>query len=449
MDGQRQGRSVGAYLAAGVAGTFALRAAGGLGQLAVALVLARLLGAEGYGRFALGVAVATAVAAAPSWALQGLLTREVSAGLAAGRPDAVRGLLATALPGAGGAALALATALGLAAWVSGGGVPLVWGALLVPALVLGAGLAAVLAGLHRVLLAQCWENVLKHWGLVALVALAWLAGSRSGPGGAVALYGTALWAGAAVLALLAWRALPGAVRGARPEVPAGWLREALPFAGIGLLAVANGQADVLVLGAFRDDVEVGIYRAASQLAALVIFLLGVVNAPLQPLIARLHAEGDRARLQRAVRATAVLVLACAVPTVAVLVIWGGELMALAFGEPFRAGALPLAILALGQLVNASMGSVGVILNMTGHQRVVMRWFAASGALTLALLLALAPPFGAVGAAVALALGLVAWNVALAREVMRRLGVNPTALPLPRRWYARASPREGFGGAPPG
>jgi len=443
-------RPIGAYLAGGVAGTFALRVAGGVGQLAVALVLARLLGAEGYGRFALGVAVATAVAAAPSWALQGLLTREVSAGLAAGRPDAVRGLLATALPSAGGAALVFAAVLGLAAaWVSGGDAALVWAALLVPALVLGTGLASVLAGLHRVLLAQWWENVLKHWGLVALVALAWLAGSPPGPGGAIALYAAALWAGAAALALLAWHALPGAVRAARPEVPAGWLREALPFAGIGLLAVANGQADVLMLGAFRDDVEVGIYRAASQLAALVIFLLGVVNAPLQPLIARLHAEGDRARLQRAVRATAVLVLACAVPTVAVLVIWGGELMALAFGEPFRSGALPLAILALGQLVNASMGSVGVILNMTGHQRVVMRWFAASGVLTLILLLVLAPPFGAVGAAVAAALGLVAWNVTLAREVMRRLGVNPTALPLPRRWYALASAREGVGGAPSG
>ena len=57
-------------------------------------------------------------------------------------------------------------------------------------------------------------------------------------------------------------------------------------------------------------------------------------------------------------------------------------------------------------------------------------------------------YGRFAFAVAAALGLVAWNVALAREVMRRLGVNPTALPLPRRWYALASTREGVGGGAP-
>lgn len=448
MGGQRQGRSVGAYLAVGVGGSFALRVAGAVGQVAMAMVFARTLGAEGYGQFAFVTAAATAIAAAPAWGLQGLLTREVAARLAAGQAASVRGLLRAALRTAAGAALALAVAFVAGSWAGEAGVTVAWGAVLVPAMVLGAGFAAILSGLHRVVLSQSGE-MLKPWLLLGALALAGAMGMQVDPSAAVVLYAVVLWAGAAVMAVLAWRALPGDVRVARPEVPAGWLREALPFAGIGLLAMANGQADVLVLGAFRDDAEVGAYRAASQLAALAIFLLGVVNAPLQPLVARLHAEGDRERLQRAVRATAALVLACAVPTVAVLVIWGDGLMALAFGEPFRAGALPLAILALGQLVNAAMGSVGVILNMTGHQRVVMRWFAASGALTLALLLVLAPSLGAVGAALAVALGLVAWNVALAREVMRRLGVNPTALPLPRRWYARASPREGFGGAPPG
>ena len=58
-------------------------------------------------------------------------------------------------------------------------------------------------------------------------------------------------------------------------------------------------------------------------------------------------------------------------------------------------------------------------------------------------------YGRFAFAVAAALGLVAWNVTLARGVVRRLGVNPTALPLPRRWYAQASAREGECRAPLG
>ena len=52
-------------------------------------------------------------------------------------------------------------------------------------------------------------------------------------------------------------------------------------------------------------------------------------------------------------------------------------------------------------------------------------------------------YGRFAFAVAAALGLVAWNV----TVVRRVGVNPTA--LPRRWYAAASARGGVGGAPSG
>ncbi len=88
--------------------------------------------------------------------------------------------------------------------------------------------------------------------------------------------------------------------------------------------------------------------------------------------------------------------------------------------------MALAVLAIGQLINAGLGAVGFLLTMTGHERETARVLWQTTALNVVLNLALIPLFGAVGAAIASSTSLAIWNVVLARLAWRRLGLNTTA-----------------------
>src|SRR5690606_15625666 len=56
-----------------------------------------------------------------------------------------------------------------------------------------------------------------------------------------------------------------------------WKKSVAPFAVYGLLVVVNTQADVLILGMLTSKHEVGIYRAAVAVSALVTFGVLSVN----------------------------------------------------------------------------------------------------------------------------------------------------------------------------
>ena len=88
--------------------------------------------------------------------------------------------------------------------------------------------------------------------------------------------------------------------------------------------------------------------------------------------------------------------------------------------------MPLVILAIGQLVSVSAGSVSSLLNMTGHERDTMQGLMIAASLNLVLNLLLTPRWGATGAAVATAVTLIVWNLILLRKVYLRTGIRASA-----------------------
>jgi O-antigen/teichoic acid export membrane protein len=94
-----------------------------------------------------------------------------------------------------------------------------------------------------------------------------------------------------------------------------------------------------------------------------------------------------------------------------------------FGAEYAAAYVPLAILTVGQLVNAGKGSVASLLNMTGHERDTSRILIMAAGMSLALNFSLTPMLGAIGAAIATAATLITWNVVMVRTVRRRIGIR--------------------------
>lgn len=107
------------------------------------------------------------------------------------------------------------------------------------------------------------------------------------------------------------------------------------------------------------------------------------------------------------------VIALSLPVALGLIVFGKPILATVFGPEYAAGALALAILCVGQLLNAGFGSVGNILNMTGHERDTVLGVAIGAISNVALNLLLIPPLGIDGAAIAIAMSLLIWNSWLA------------------------------------
>jgi len=431
--GMTRGDGLRAQLLRGGLGSVAVKiAATGL-SFAVAVVLARLLGPKGYGVYAYAFALVSILAIPAQFGLPNLVIRETAKAQANEDWGLMRGLWRWATGMTGAISVALALIAGMLAWIFADRFSEVqlttfaWGLLLIPLMALGALRGASLRGLRRVVAGQLPEFVLRPALLVfALLAAAWIWGTETlTPSGAMLLH-----AGAAAIAFMigAWmlaRARPAAL--AVPPAPAYesrvWTRAALPLALLAGTHMINQHTDILMLGLFRSAEDVGIYRVVVQGSVLVVFGLQAVNMVVAPQFARLHSLGDRASLQRLATLSSRASLAVALPVALAFIFFGDGILGWVFGPAFAAGHTALAILALGQLVNSSLGFAGILLTMSGHERDTARGIAIASGCNIVLNLILIPPFGINGAATATGSTVLIWNVLLWQYAWRRLRID--------------------------
>jgi len=414
--------------------TVMLQGASLLLSLLLAVVLARLLGADGYGRYAFAMAAVSLLAIPVQLGLPSLLVRLCAIYHRRGDHASMKGLLIRAnlavlglglVLGAGAAGVLLLLP-GARDWVYRE--PLLLAVSLIPLFGLIGIRAAALRGLSRILSSQLPENLLRPLLFTALLATVWW---WFGGVSVITVIGLNILATAFGFAAgwwLLWRALPEPVHTTPARfLDREWLAGALPFLLIAGLQVVMQQTDILMLGFYVPPAEVGMYRAAVQGAMLVGLSLSVVNAVIAPHVARSYDADDSQRLQWLVRSAARFAVLGAAPLALLYLLLGDRLLALVFGAGF-AGAYPaLVILAVGQFMNVALGCVGLILSMTGRA-----WYATAGvtvaaSLNVLLNVLLIPRFGMQGAAWATALGLLAWNVLLAWWVYRLLGIVSSGL----------------------
>ncbi len=398
------------------------------------VLLARWLGAEGYGVYASALAVLLVLSVPTTLGLPTLVIRL----LASYRVHQQWGLMRGLLRRVNLLVLALAVvfaALGSAVvWALGDRLSLVhahallWAMALLPLSTLGALCAAALRGLHHIALGQLPENLVLPGLFVALLAAWRVAGYALTPEYAMALRFAAVFSAFAAAAWLLLRQLPSEIHRVEPRYDAAnWARAAGPLLFVGGMSIINTQADVLMLAAMQGGESAGVYRAASRGAELVAFSLVVANMAIQPTISRLYAAGEMQRLQRVVTMAARGALMLALPTALVLGLFGRPVLGLVFGSEFERGALCLVILCGAQVVNAGAGSVALILNMTGHERDAALGMVGGTLVNLTLNAALIPRWDVEGAAIATGLSLVIWNAVLVFTVRRRTGLFSTAL----------------------
>ena len=181
-------------------------------------------------------------------------------------------------------------------------------------------------------------------------------------------------------------------------------------------------SDLWILGALGEEIDVGLYGAAKRLTLMLAMMLNVVNLIIPPMIAALYEKKDLTQLERVVRSSATWSMCLVVPVALVFLIFGDEILKLVFGQGFEQGGTVLRILVFGYGLAAIVGSPGVILQMTGHQKTMM-----SVTLMLALVgacghLAVVSEYGMVGVAKVSAGIVICQNTIMVYLVKRHTGV---------------------------
>jgi len=206
-----------------------------------------------------------------------------------------------------------------------------------------------------------------------------------------------------------------------------WVRYAVPaFLDALLVTSLGGWWETALLGMLSTKEVVGIYNLVLRLRHLVNMPMTAFNTSLAPLIARLHAKGDRVRLNGLFVAATRWVMMLGLPLGSIIIVFGQPLLSL-FGQPFTEGYAALACVTIVQLVSMCVGPVGHMLLMTGHSRVRLVNSLVVMAVQVGLGLFMVPRWGLVGAGFVAGLSIATVSILGASEVFVLLRMHPYRL----------------------
>jgi O-antigen/teichoic acid export membrane protein len=175
----------------------------------------------------------------------------------------------------------------------------------------------------------------------------------------------------------------------------------------------------IMLGLLAGAQDVAELRAVVPVAMTMSYVLSSFGLLFVPLASRLFARSDADELNRLYWQTAAWTTVLSYPVFIVSVGLAHPLTVLLFGDRYADSAPLLAVLALGRFITAAAGPNGVLLAVYGQVRYLVATNMVAIVTSVALSVALIPPFGAMGAAIAatatLAVFNAVWQVGLARR----------------------------------
>jgi len=265
--------------------------------------------------------------------------------------------------------------------------------------------------------------VLRPITLIALMAAAHLAGIMTGATTAMTAFAVATWVAALLQLFLLGRRLGESVpAGPKSYDFGGWLATSVPIIAVWAFYTLLAYTDVLVLRQFRPPEEVAHYYAAAKTLALVAFIYFSVAAAVAHRFSAYHVAGDRDGLAAFAASTVRWTFWPSLIATAVMLALGKPILWL-FGPQFVVAYPLMFVLAIGLIARAAVGPAERLLNMLGEQRMCALVYACAFTVNLAGALILAPRYGGLGVAAAMATAIVVESALLFAVAKRRLGLH--------------------------
>jgi PST family polysaccharide transporter len=185
----------------------------------------------------------------------------------------------------------------------------------------------------------------------------------------------------------------------------------------GLRKVATDKADVVILGIFVNIYSVGLYKMGKQLATYVSRLTNPIYSAIYPALANLYHESGGEYIPKFVGSITRWMIVAMVISITLLLSISGTLVPLAFGKEYIA-ALPIFyIIMLMHIWLTLIWAPGLMLTL-GKARQLMSINLISAVVMIVSLFVLAPVWGTTGAAIALVTNYWVWSALILWYISR-------------------------------
>jgi O-antigen/teichoic acid export membrane protein len=178
-------------------------------------------------------------------------------------------------------------------------------------------------------------------------------------------------------------------------------------------------ADTVMIGYYRGDADVGVYRIALQFATIATFTAQAILPTLLPRVSRWGKTGEIELIEESLSRAFSYSLLLAIPILAGGVLLGDKLLYFFFGAEFAKGYPALVIILIVQVVNVFYYCFITYLGALDRQKDSFKVTAVAAAVNIVLNFLLIPVMGIVGAAVATLMSMTL-NVVLARRVLAQI-----------------------------
>lgn len=205
-------------------------------------------------------------------------------------------------------------------------------------------------------------------------------------------------------------------------IPKRMLKTSLPLFLVSLTLLIINNGDVILLGWLKDSSEIGIYSVAARVALLTSLILQVTSSTLSPKIAAMYASKKIIELEKMIQRVTKGLLLIGVVIFLAFVLLGKWILGL-WGNEFKAAYPILLILGIGQLINLGTGAVGIILIMTGYEKIQAKISIIFMIIFLLLNYLLIPNYGALGAGMASAITIAGINITKYYYVTKKTGIH--------------------------
>jgi O-antigen/teichoic acid export membrane protein len=183
------------------------------------------------------------------------------------------------------------------------------------------------------------------------------------------------------------------------------------------------RADIVLVAALASPADAALYTAATRFVVLGQLLVQSVQQALAPQMSGLFARGEKQAADSVFKAATVWSMLPSWPIYLLTAAFAPVLMKL-FGAGYEDAAVIVVILSLTMLFATACGPVDSVLLMSGHSMLSLLNSTVALIVNVALNVALIPPFGIKGAAIAWSVAIVVRNVLPLVQVKASLGLWP-------------------------
>lgn len=199
------------------------------------------------------------------------------------------------------------------------------------------------------------------------------------------------------------------------------LESCIPLFWVSVMQMTINWFSYIVLGVYSTEADVGVLGMAIRVVTLLGFFLMAVNSITAPKIAEMYNKNNHYALENMCRGASTLLLYATLPFVVIIFLFANRVIGL-FGDEFIGYGVVLQVLVIGQLVNIITGPVGILLIMSGNERIMRNNLFITMLVCVLLNIILIPVYGLIGAAVSFSLSMAIQNVLSLYKVRKIMNI---------------------------